>query len=162
MDKQKNKSHKNLIIEDVTKKYLSEFTPNKGFISIPDEYNQTLHKDEIKMAHWLSENIGGTITLINEKNKPNQKTPDYLWNGKFWDLKTITTEKAADSAIRHGLKQIIENPGGLILDYNGNKLDKIKLNDVIEDRLSRGFIGFIDILVLHCSNIQFVKRYKRK
>ena len=78
----------------------------------PDDYNRSTHKSEIKVAEWLLENFGGDIRLLSESKKQGVKTPDYDWKGKFWDLKEISTNAAADSAIRKGLKQISSNPGG--------------------------------------------------
>ena len=47
----------------------------------------------------------------------------------YWDLKNVTTEKACDHAIRHGLKQISDNPGGIILKFESND---INLDDAIK------------------------------
>ena len=100
------------------------------------------------MAQWLYEHIGGNIKLLTAVNKDNKKTPDYLWNGKYWDLKSISTEKAADSAIRYGVKQIQANPGGVILDYIGEELDVKKVKAVSINRLKRSQTLGIKVLVL--------------
>ena len=99
------------------------------------------------MAGWLHNAFGGDITLLTEINEQMVKTADFLWRGKLWDLKTVTTEKAANFAVRKGLKQIRENPGGIILDYRGNAVDLSKLAEVIAKRLQwRHDLTVIDII----------------
>lgn len=87
------------------------------------------------MANWLFHVFGGDICLLTEVNLDRVSTADYLWRGTFWELKTVTTEKSANGAIRHGLKQIYENPGGIILDYRGHKIKLETFQDVIRKRL---------------------------
>ena len=149
-------------IRDVKYLYETQMNPGRGKISYPSGYNFNDHAAEIKMADWLIKNFGGDIEILNEQNLPNKKTPDYLWNGKSWDLKTISTEKAADSAIRHGLKQIKGNSGGLILDFTKDVMDEEKLISIIDRRMSRGFEGTTDILVVFQSMLYLVRRYENK
>lgn len=149
-------------IRDVKYLYETQMNPGRGKISYPSGYNFNDHAAEVKMADWLIKNFGGDIEILNEQNLPNKKTPDYLWNGKSWDLKTISTEKAADSAIRHGLKQIKGNSGGLILDFTKDVMDEEKLISIIDRRMSRGFEGTTDILVVFQSMLYLVRRYENK
>jgi hypothetical protein len=120
------------------------------------------HKAEIAMAHWLYENFGGSIRVINDQKGVAKKNPDYLWNGKYWDLKTISNEKAADGAIRHGVKQIKENPGGLILDYAGATLDKSKLIEIMDNRVRRHPENAIRIIVVRDGKLAIDKKYKKR
>lgn len=120
------------------------------------------HKAEIAMAHWLYENFGGSIRVINDQKNVAQKNPDYLWNGKYWDLKTISSEKAADYAIRHGIKQIKDNPGGVILDYVGTTLNKLELMNTIDRRVRRSQESDLAIIVVHKKKILFNKKYKKR
>lgn len=151
-----------MTIEDVTMEYIQKATPGKGQIVYAEGYRKSSHEHEVEIAHWLHDTFGGDITLLNEKNEPNKKTPDYLWRGKSWDLKELSTEKAADSAIRHGLKQIADNQGGLILDYKTENFDLKKLVATIEDRLNRGFEGSVDIMLSQKLRFLFVKRYTKR
>ena len=54
--------------------------------------------------------------MLSESKEDGVKMPDYIWNNKLWDLKTISNEKAANSALRKGVNQIFDNPGGVMLD----------------------------------------------
>ena len=55
--------------------------------------------------------------------------------GCLWVRKTVTTEKAANSAMRSGLKQIRNNPGGTMLNYGERRFDLAKLIGLIEKRM---------------------------
>ncbi len=146
---------------DVTNEYASKATPGKGSISHSIKYNESSHKDEVAFASWLYDNYGGEIRLLIEKNKENVKTSDYLWNGKRWELKSVTTEKAADSAVRKALKQISKNLGGIILNYGDNEISYDILKSIIEKRLSRHLDFDVDIMIVGKGKIIRILRYKK-
>lgn len=75
--------------------------------------------------------------------------PDYIWNNKYWELKTTTTEKSANSAVRKAIKQISDNPGGIILNYNSD-INIQEVINVIEKRVDASKDNRIsfDIMVL--------------
>ena len=120
---------------DVTAEYQQAATPGEGAVTYEDGYDLAQHQQESTVAKWLHDYFGGDIKLLREVNQDGVKTPDFLWNGKLWELKTLTTEKAANSAIRQGLKQIENDPGGIILDYRGRPIDLELLESVICKRL---------------------------
>ena len=117
------------------------------------------HSDEIKTAQWLHDHLGGDIVLLNEANNYKAMTPDYIWNGKLWDLKTASTEKSANSAVRHGLKQIQENPGGIILNYGQNIISVDLLKEVLRKRLTASATQDVDILVICKDELLTVQRF---
>lgn len=161
IEKRKSVGINSLLGENITPYYYGTATPKKGLINKEEGYNSSLHVDEIRMAKLLHNMFGGDITLLNEVNEHAVKTADYLWRGKLWDLKTVTTEKSADSAIRKGLKQIKNNPGGIILDYRNKKISTEELQKVIESRMKRGFEKDTDIMVVLDSKTIKVYRYKK-
>lgn len=147
---------------DVLKEYLENASPGQGSIAYDVDYKKDKHKDEIKFANWLHDHLGGDIRLLNESTVQRQKMPDYLWNGKLWDLKTVTTEKAANTAIKRGLEQIKSNPGGVVLNYGGYDISLAELQQVIDKRmqwLSDG--GKADILVIKNGEMVRALRYKK-
>lgn len=134
---------------DVTDEYLRSARPGKGEVVYDAGYDMSLHQAEVRFSGWLHDTFGGDIKLLNEINAQKIKTADYLWNHKLWDLKTATTEKAANSAIRHGLKQIRDNPGGIFLDYRGVNIDLNELASVIKKRLQwRKDTYPVDIMII--------------
>ncbi len=90
-----------------------------------------------------------------------ERTPAYLWNNLKWELKTVTTEKSADSALRSALKQIAEKPGGVILDYGDNEISIEALQKIIDGRLSRQKMCSADIMILNHGRLVKVIRYKK-
>lgn len=147
-------------LEDVTTEYVKKSQPGKGEIIYDDGYKIQTHKDEINIAKWLHRNLGGDIFLINEKNIQNIKSADYLWNGKLWDLKTVTTEKSANSALRKGIKQIATNPGGIILNYSNNNISNTNLIKEINHRLEYSEIS-IDVIVIINGKLEKIYRNKK-
>ena len=146
---------------DVTQGYLDTATPGKGTITYDTDFDQSRHQAEVNFSKWLHKMFGGDIHLLDEVNKDKVQTPDYIWHGKLWDLKTATTEKAADAAIRHGLKQINRNPGGIFLDYRGRMIDLGKLQSIITSRMRHSNADSVDIVVILSDEIAKVFRYKK-
>lgn len=148
--------------EDVTAEYFGTAKPGEGSISYDDGYDVSSHKHEVQMANFLFEKFGGDLTLLKERNIKDVKTPDYVWNSKYWDLKNVSSEKAAYSAVRHGIKQIIENPGGLILDYRNTDKNNLQLIiNQIDDRMQRTKVENADIMIILENNRIKIYRYKK-
>ena len=149
-------------MQSVFPEYLRTASPGVGSITYDTGYDMVRHADEVKTAQWLHDHLGGNIVLLNEVNNYKAMTPDYIWNGKMWDLKTASTEKSANSAVRHGLKQIQENPGGIILNYGQNIISADLLKDVLRKRLTASATQDVDILVICKDELLMVQRFIAK
>ena len=149
-------------LQNVLPEYLRTAAPGVGSISYDAGYDMVRHADEVKTAQWLHTHLGGDIVLLNEANNYKAMTPDYIWNDKLWDLKTVSTEKSANSAVRHGLKQIQENPGGIILNYEQNTISLETLKDVLRKRLTASATQGVDILVICKEKLFTVQRFTAK
>lgn len=156
-----NAPHRMTKAVDVTREYLDAATPGMGSVTYDEAFDKERHQAEVSFSEWLHKMFGGDIHLLNEANQDKVQTPDYIWRGKLWDLKTATTEKAADAAIRHGLKQINENPGGIFLDYRGRIIDLAKLQSIISSRMRHNNADSVDIMVILSDEIAKVFRYKK-
>lgn len=149
-------------LQNVLPEYLRGAAPGVGSISYDAGYDMVRHADEVKTAQWLHDHLGGGIVLLNEAHEVGQKMPDYLWRDSLWDLKTSSSEKSANSAIRHGLSQIQENPGGIILNFNQNAFSMQRLREVIRKRMQwYSLTNDIDILVLSEDRLVAALRYKK-
>lgn len=149
-----------LFYKEVQNEYEANATPGKGEITLDTAYDKNSHKEEVEFAEWLKKKYGGDIHLIEEKGKErNVKSPDYLWNGRFWDLKTVTTEKSANSALKKGHKQIIENPGGIMLNYGNNNISVGELLKVIEKRMQWYDNEAFDIMIVNKGEVIKILRY---
>lgn len=83
-----------------------------------------------------------------------------------FDLNSIYLQNNADilfdSAVRHGLKQIQENPGGIILNYEQNMISLETLKDVLRKRLTASATQDVDILVICKEKLFTVQRFTAK
>lgn len=148
---------------DVTKEYLCMATPGQGRTTYDDNYDTQRHKKEIDFAKWLHDTLGGDIQLLNESTVEGEKRADYLWRGRLWDLKDVSTEKAANTAIKRGLSQIKPNPGGIILNYGEQEINLDVLLEVIDKRMQWLKDGTsVDIMLVLKNGGLKVLRYNRK
>jgi len=118
--------------EDVTNIYIENAKPGIGIKTKENEFRDV--DGEESMANWIFDTFGGDIIMLADNNDDGEYNPDYLWNGKLWDLKTPRTESEVtlEKRIRHGINQIEINTGGVILDFSKSKLslpDGIILTD---------------------------------
>lgn len=143
--------------KDITKEYLSDADPGRGNLNYERNYNKETHVKEIQTAQVIHQKLGGNIILKCEAYE--EKSADYEWMGTLWDLKTTTTEKAANSAIRHGMKQIANNPGGIILNFEDRAFDMPKLIETISRRMVWYPKGCADIIIISKGEIVKVLRY---
>lgn len=150
-----------LIVKDVTDEYINDATPGIGKVEMEKGYKAGSRQNEVETAQWLHDTLGGDIVLLKESDKDSQKMPDFLWKNKLWELKNTTTIKSADDAIRRGLKQIIENPGGIILDYGCNEIEIQELERLIESRIRRKRTVQADIMIILQKKLEKVLRYKK-
>ena len=146
--------------KDVTKKYIDSAKPRMGKVRYENGYRIKGHKTEIEVANQLRDQFGGKFVLLKESQTPGMKMPDMLWKGKQWEIKSISTEKAADSALRKAIKQIHGNQGGVIFDV-ADGIVKKKLIDVLDARATRSKSFNADIIALHNGAVLFVRRYKK-
>ncbi len=148
-------------LADVTAEYAQSATPGQGAVTYGEDYKKGKHKEEVDVANWLHDTYGGDIELLTEASAVGVKMPDYKWRGKLWELKTATTAKSADGAVRQALKQIQENPGGVVLDYGDNDFDADALLDVLTRRIIRGKIPALDVIIKHKGKTWKVFRHKK-
>lgn len=146
--------------KDVTKKYIDSAKHRMGKVRYENGYHIKGHKTEIEVANQLRDQFGGKFVLLKESQTPGIKMPDMLWKGKQWEIKSISTEKAADSALRKAIKQIHGNQGGVIFDV-ADGIDKQKLIDVLDARATRSKSFNADIIALHNGSVLFARRYKK-
>ena len=140
---------------DVMKEYLEDATPGRGLFDIePNFENKTGEKEA---AQIIFKQLGGDIVLREQNYE--QKSPDYLWMDRFWDLKTISSEKAANSAIKSGMKQIQSNPGGIILDVGDKDFSMNLLKEYIDKRMAWYPKDSADIMVISHGKVIKIFRY---
>lgn len=147
---------------EVQDEYRKKATPNLGKITPEVGYNKLIHKDEITFANWLHSHYGGDIMLLNESQTDGVMKSDFIWNGKYWELKSPKAEKSANSLIRKGLQQIEKNPGGIFLDFGNRDISIDTLIDVIEKRMKWYPDQNVDIMIVQKGKVVKVLRYEKR
>lgn len=146
------------IRDDVTEEYQSLASPFSGTYAEEDKFEDKMNEREI--AKWLFAEFGGNITAREERK--GQKNPDYLWRDKLWDLKTVSSEKAANKAIQSAIGQIKTNPGGAILYYKNFKPDKKVLYECLDERMKWHDIEQMDIIIKEADKYEVLRYWRIK
>ena len=147
--------------KDVTLEYIAReghYNRRYSFERNYSEPDPVEHSRKIKTAKLLARKYD--LQVVLKETIDGELSPDFEINEKLWDLKSVSTEKAANSAIRHGLKQIEGNPGGIILNYEQNSFDIKELNDVIGQRMGWYRDKNVDIMIIAKNEILRVFRFR--
>lgn len=147
--------------QDVTAEYRNKATPGVGKIEYEDGYEASKHKSEIKTAQYIHDTYGGNITLKNDRGYSG-KSPDYEWNGAYWEAKDVSSPEAADSAVRKALKQIEANPGGIVLNAGASITDEKALLDAVQDRVGRSAGSTVDVMIIKGGSSKVIRYTKDK
>lgn len=145
---------------DVTQEYLDSAAPWHGTVTYEPGYRTKGHQDEIKMAEWMLRTFGGEIKLLKEADQDSIKRADYLWNKALWELKGASSINGADKLLQHAIKQIQDNPGGVILNIL-NDIDLPALERQLARRFYRSNLDNLDLMLLSKGNLVKVLRYKK-
>lgn len=146
-------------IKNVKDKYFKKATPGEGKLTFGKGFVEKDFPEEVAIAKLLFDKFGGDIELIARSD--TELRPDFSWNGRLWDLKTTQTEKGANSALRHGLKQIEKNPGGIVFNYEDRPVNVDTFLDVVSKRAAWAHYGIeADIILVQNSSITNIFRVK--
>lgn len=145
--------------EDVTGAYLRRAMPGAGRYTIVDGAQKEQEwKENKRVSVWIHDNLGGDLKCLKRTEK--KKSPDFEWRGKLWELKTVSTVKAVDAALRTGIHQIRLNQGGVILDFGDNEVDFGDVAFAIGDRIRQHSWSHPDVMILARGELIRVLRYK--
>lgn len=148
-------------VEDVSLEYFRKSTPGTGKIIQHQGFDSVRRKDDLNTANWIIKEFGGDVTLLEEANRPGELTPDFKWNGEYWEAKTITSRNSIDKQLRKGSKQLGEEKGGIIIDATERT---IEIDDVINEvayRMPKRARGDIDVIIKEGNTFIKALRYKR-
>lgn len=127
----KESSNENEWVKEITASFFEGKTPGKGSVNYEEAFvNKNNEKEN---AEWLLKTFGGNIICLSESNEDNVLSPDYLWNGKYWDLKTIKSSKVSTvkKRIKKGLRQIEKGIGGVLVDATYSNMEVEDIKDVM-------------------------------
>ena len=115
-----------------------------------DGHNVVLDHDahEKEIVELLEREVGGEIYLVPRVNNPQGvPTPDYLFHGRGYDLKTLS-EKAGPNTMFQRVKKAKRQSRNFIIDVSDTKLDR----ETIAQQISKIFWSentrFVDEIVI--------------
>lgn len=183
------KKHYSLFNEyycDVTKKWLKNATPNsnriifdKHFISDdgvkhPINGKEKVHPipkvgNEYDCAKWIQKTFGGKIHIVPRitdltNSGLSTPTPDYIWNGKKWDLKIPNNKGKFKNTLERFLKKknAKYQAKNYIINYlQFDKKTKFEILKVIKKTLSSPSRQWVETIIVIKEN-QLIKVYSKK
>lgn len=115
-----------------------------------DGHNVVLDHDahEKEIAELLEREVGGEIYLVPRVNNPQGvPTPDYLFHGRGYDLKTLS-EKAGPNTMFQRVKKAKRQSRNFIIDVSDTKLDRETIAQQISKILWSENTRFVDEIVI--------------
>ena len=143
---------------DVTQEYLDAATPNShavqdllsytanGVTYTVDGRNVQLSysQHEKKIADLLERTLGGEIFMVPRVNSPQGvRTPDYLFRGEAYDLKTLKPNSGPNT-IFNRVKKAEGQAQRFIIDVTHSGLDDAVINQQLEKLLTRSDTGWVE------------------
>lgn len=160
--------------EDITQEYIDNATPNshkildRNYFKYEDVKYEVdgknvvldYSKKEKEVAEWLESTFGGEIYMIPRVNKPdNISTPDYIWNGENWDLKSITG--SGKRVIEDAIKKKKKQSNNFVFDLTESKLTEEELLRQTKKIYNSKSTEFVDKVIIKKSK-DVICIYKRK
>ena len=146
---------------DVTREYLRDAKPGEGSLTIE---NGVLDRDtgphEVEIAQKLLDTFGGDISILKETNEG--LTPDYLWKGKYWELKEPTTPNAINKRVKKALHQIESNQGGAVVNLTGAgaTIPAREVDYQVGKRMETSlYSGTVDVIIMRNGEIEKISRF---
>ena len=92
-------------------------------------------RHERRIAEMLAESVGGEIFMVPKIDSPQRKkTPDYLFHGVEYDLKTLSKD-ATENTIFNRIKKGLKQANRFIIDITNAPLS----NDTIANQVDKVF-----------------------
>ena len=116
---------------DVTDEYIVNSMVNNGEIIYDDNFKKELSHEEVIVAKYIHQVLGGDIKLLWHKNYCDEGSPDYVWNGRLWELKTPSELSNVPWQTRKAISQISKTLHGTMQDKQGGIIfDCVNMDDV--------------------------------
>lgn len=163
---------------DVTKNWYPNAKPNSHPVRDLQEYvvNGVTYKVdgrnvqldykpyEKEIAELLEREVGGEIFMVPRVNNPQGvSTPDYLINGKAYDLKTLT-KAATENTIFNRVKKARKQACNFIIDVTDTALSEETIDNQIKKIFTNNSTTFVDeiAIIRNGSIMKVVKRAQKR
>ena len=147
---------------DVTRAWREAATPNSHVVQDLQEYavNGVTYKvdghnvvldyspHEKEIAELLEKEFGGELYMIPRVNSPQGvSTPDYLFRGVGYDLKTLG-DKAGPDTMFQRIRKAKRQSRNFVVDISNAKLDKETIDKQIKKIFLNNNTAFVDTLII--------------
>lgn len=146
--------------KDVTKIYLNQATPGKGVVEnaksvtikgrlfYVNEVNKIIHKNnEVEVAEWLKKIFGGEVLYLPEIQEANGvKCADYLWNGEFWDLKTL--KGTGMHTLFHAVEKKEAQANNFIFDLTKTGLNDAEIMERLDEIYRKPKTSYVNTIIV--------------
>ena len=149
-------------VREITSQYTDRAKKEAGYVAIDPGVDVGKRQRERDVASMLANTFGGEVRVLAESTQEGVKTPDYLWRGKLWDLKTPEHLKGVDYLVKAGIKQISRNTGGLIIDTRKFTADYEDIIEAVFHRVWRSAKEGLDVVLLEKGKDAKVYRYRKR
>ena len=145
----------------VIDKHRNNAIPGEGQFKI--EEGRKFKNREEENAKLIHRELGGDLSIPKESNTPGAHNPDYNWNGKAWEEQEpqAHTKNAIDSNVHEAIRQISDNPGGIILDIGDSKMPEDELKEIILHRLRRSSPYDCEVMIIRNGEIEDIYHYRK-
>lgn len=150
---------------DVTEEYDSAGTPGRGIYYEACGFKPDLHDYEnLKLtAEIIIKRFGGKIVFLAANAPEGHCNPDWEWNGRLWDIKCPESLNGLSKRLQHGIEQIEENPGGIIINLLSREFDLHNVWRTIHGRMKLSHRGYdVDVMVIMGGKVKVIYRYKKQ
>lgn len=143
---------------DVTQEYLDAATPNSHVVQDLQSYTVngvtytvdgrnvqlSYSQHERKIAELLVRTLGGEMFMVPRVNSPQGvRTPDYLFRGEAYDLKTLKPNSGSNT-IFNRVKKAAGQAQRFIIDVTHSGLDDAVINQQLEKLFTRSDTGWVE------------------
>ncbi|MBE6129562.1 MAG: hypothetical protein E7185_09835 [Erysipelotrichaceae bacterium] len=155
---------------DIRDEYVSINPVPPGRVTKDEGYlNDETHQRDEATAEWFARTTGRDIHLLKEQGGEGVHTPDAEVNGKYWEFKDISSKSSINHQIEKGMtKQIVTNPGGMILNIVPNKETGEVMTDIEAINNAKNKLKFyqkyctVDILIRNGNRVVAAFRMNKK
>ena len=103
---------------------------------------------EKEIAELLERKVGGEIFMVPRVNNPQGvSTPDYIFNGKAYDLKTLSKD-ATENTIFNRVKKARKQANNFIIDVSDTSLSGEVIDSQIKKLFENNSTVFVDEVVI--------------
>jgi len=148
--------------KSVLDQYKNSATPGEGKKII--EANRKIKNREGTNFDLLYEEYGGDITMPAESRENGKKNPDYLWRNRLWEEQepSVASKTSIDQNTREAIHQIVDNPGGIVLDIGNSEMPTSEVKEIVLHRLQRSSPFSCDVVLIRNGSVEDIWRYKKR